>query len=68
MPQVRVTKNVSVKVSDVAIVRYRAGWEGLAPEDHVDRILKAGAGERLSYRRGAEPDPVDLVQEMPRDA
>lgn len=54
--KVRVTREITIRVSDVANVRYPAGFEGTAPRAHIAQIEAAGAGERLA---GNDPDAPD---------
>lgn len=50
MPQVKVTERTAIKATDTTVVVYPQGFEGQAPDDHVERIVAAGNGERLSTR------------------
>lgn len=60
MARVRVTAEVHIRCSAVVNQVYRAGFEGPAPDDHIERIVAAGKGVRLSRRgetvAGRNPD------------
>lgn len=61
MARVQVTSEVHVRCSAVATRVYPEGYVGPAPDDHIDRIVAAGKGVRLT-RRGdtvARKDKAD---------
>ena len=46
--KVRITETVTLPVTETATVHYEAGYVGLAPRAHIERIEAAGAGLRLT--------------------
>lgn len=48
MAKVSVTKTITVRPTETSSVQYEAGFEGTAPTDHIERIVAAGAGERIN--------------------
>lgn len=50
MARVKVTDDTLVFATPSVTVRYPAGYEGPAPDDHIGMIVDAGKGERLSRR------------------
>ncbi|SEE59721.1 hypothetical protein SAMN05519104_6671 [Rhizobiales bacterium GAS188] len=50
MPDVKVTRDIPIKATDATVVSYSAGYEGPAPDDHIERIVAAGCGVRLTTR------------------
>ncbi len=47
MARVKVSRDVTIRASDVVNVQYPAGYEGRATRAHAERIAAAGAGEWL---------------------
>lgn len=50
MARVGVTSEAHVRCSAVVNRVYPAGYVGPAPDDHINRIVAAGKGVRLSHR------------------
>lgn len=50
MARVRVTSEAHIRCSAVVTHVYPAGYLGPAPDDHIERIVAAGKGVRLTRR------------------
>jgi hypothetical protein len=62
MARVHVTAEAHLRCGATVVRVYPAGYRGPAPDDHIERIVAAGKGRRLT-RRGqfvgkVEPDDV----------
>jgi hypothetical protein len=72
MPRVRITRDCVVFPNEVSTVLYKSGFEGLAPDAHIETIVAGGNGERLSNRgedlpRDLAPAPAEPVDETGRE-
>jgi hypothetical protein len=45
--KVKVTRSIVIKPNQTSSVYYLRGWQGTAPREHIEKIVAAGAGERL---------------------
>ncbi len=50
MARVKVTAETPVRCGAAVIRLYPAGYVGPAPDDHIERIVAAGRGVRLTRR------------------
>lgn len=61
MSKIKVTKAVTIRANDegTATVHYDEGFEGTIPNDHIERIVAAGAGERVQADGSKAPEKAD---------
>ena len=57
MPKVKVTERCIVKPNATSNVVYEPSAETLAPDAHIDEIVRQGKGERLTERGEAFKTP-----------
>lgn len=63
MAKVKVTQDVTIRATDAGNVHYPAGYEGLAPKAHAERIEAAGAGKWLDRETQAPADDKPAASE-----